>query len=340
MDSTGHADGVNAFRRTFDGCAYSASPAPRVYAGRGSRHKQRGLRCYNHDYHAPSFYMITITTKDRYPFFATWSATNTLERTPDGYTMFEFWRAISAKYPQNETSTFVTMPDHIHGIVHVKETIPEHLGDIVRAFKSQVTSALRKAHNEASLIVWEPGYHDLCVWGKRSLAAFTNYVRDNPRRAALRRANPDLFIRTNNLSHPRLPVGNNWSGYGNLFLLDRPLLRSVRVSRSATRSQITEIVTQTLNAVSNGTTIISPFISSGEKTVIASIFDASTGDVILMNPYGFATCYKPPGRWFELCAKGRLLILSSHEYTGRKEPLTREVCLTMNEWCASIAATP
>ncbi len=47
-------------------------------------------------------------------------------------------------YPQISLSTLVIMPDHLHGIVRVTEHMEKPIGVPLRAFKSQVTSALRK----------------------------------------------------------------------------------------------------------------------------------------------------------------------------------------------------
>jgi len=46
---------------------------------------------------------------------------------------------------------------------------------------------------------------------------------------------------------------------------------------------------------------------------------------------------KPSGKYFGLCAAGRLLILSAFPSTAGKVELSREACLAMNEWCETIA---
>jgi hypothetical protein len=58
-------------------------------------------------------------------------------------------------------------------------------------------------------------------------------MMDHPRRYCLKKAHPDLFTRANGIRHPRLPQGETWSGYGNLFLLDKPELHALQVSRSS-----------------------------------------------------------------------------------------------------------
>lgn len=68
-----------------------------------------------------------------------------------------------------------------------------------------MTAALRRAHNAPSLQVWEKGYNDKIVWRDGSLAAYTAYIRDNPRRYCLKKAHPDLFRRVERLEHAALP---------------------------------------------------------------------------------------------------------------------------------------
>jgi REP element-mobilizing transposase RayT len=251
--------------------------------------------------------------------------------------MHDLWRDIPKTYPQIETSTFVIMPDHIHGIIHVKASMEKPVGVPLRAFKSLVTSALRKRYNNPDMQVWNPGYHDLCVWRPGSLAAYSNYIRDNPRRLCLKRANPDLFTRVNGLTHSRLPPMESWSGFGNLFLLDRPVFVPVRISRKATAGEIDATKREVVREVMGGAVVVSPFISPGEKEVAEMVMMMEFGDVILMHPEGFGPYYKPHGRYFDACSRGRLLVLSGFPYLGRAEPLTRVRCLALNDWSVAIS---
>ena len=189
------------------------------------------------DYHAPALYTITMTTLERRPLFAT-CADNKATLNEDGWLVYHLWHDMSRTYPAIATSTLVIMPDHLHGIVHVKEQMTQSVGVPLRAFKSQVTSALRKKTGNPVLNVWNPGYHDLCVWRKGALKAYTDYLCDNPRRYCVKKANPDVFRRINQLKHARLPADQSWSGYGNLFLLDRPEIVNIRVSRKASPDEI------------------------------------------------------------------------------------------------------
>lgn len=288
------------------------------------------------DYRAPAFYMITMTALNHRPLFAT-CADNRSLLNKDGWLVHNLWHAMTRTYPEVATSTLVIMPEHLHGIVRVRARMKQGVGVPLRAFKSQVTSSLRKQYENPNLSIWNPGYHDMCVWRRGALKAYTRYICDNPRRYCLRKAHPDLFTRVDHLRHSRLPPGQSWNGYGNCFLLDRPERIDLRVSRRATPADIARLRDEILQQASQGAVVVSPFISPGEKTVASAILDARHGDVILMKTDGFKERYKPSGRYFDLCAQGRLLILTPYPNHSKPAELTREQCNAMNAWCNHIA---
>jgi REP element-mobilizing transposase RayT len=297
--------------------------------------------------------MVTITTHERRPRFGT-CENNACTLNPDGWRIYKLWRRITDDYPQIATSTLCIMPDHLHGILQVKERMEKPVGVAIRAFKSRATSETRKAHNDPTLTLWNPGYNDLCVWRRGALFAFTRYLMDNPRRYCLKKAHPELFRKIANLHHPSLPnlpptTGprpplhdrNKWEGYGNHFLLDRPEKRALRISRKATAPEIAAQREAALEEAAQGTVIISPFISPGEKEIATAILAAPAGEVILLKHDSFPPHFKPNGRYFDLCCQGRLLILANPDLAVHGTPaLTRETCLAMNTACAHIARPP
>jgi hypothetical protein len=151
-----------------------------------------------------------------------------------------------------------------------------------------------------------------------TLRAERRYIHDNPRRYCLPKAHPDLFVKASALRNSRLPQGLPWMGFGNLFLIDKPELMPVRC-------RIAE-------HTAAGIVMVSPFISPGEKKITALVMAQPYGSLILLKPDGFAPLYKPSGTYFDLCAEGRLLILSAFPHTGRRRALSRECCIQLNDW--------
>jgi hypothetical protein len=100
--------------------------------------------------------------------------------------------------------------------------------------------------------------------------------------------------------------------------------------------ELSALKTAVLERIAGGTVMVSPFISPGEKEIAGLVMDQDYGSLILIKPEGFPPLYKPSGAYFDLCAQGRLLVLSPFEYTGHKQTLTRDRCLQMNGWVKEI----
>ena len=101
----------------------------------------------------------------------------------------------------------------------------------------------------------------------------------------------------------------HWTAVGNPFLLDAPLLVSVRISRFTPPDTMTRVTSQILAYAARGAVLVSPFISPGEREVKEAIL-AAGGSVIQLVTEGFGKYYKPAGRDFDCCAAGRMLQLS------------------------------
>lgn len=91
-----------------------------------------------------------------------------------------------------------------------------------------------------------------------------------------------------------------------------------------------------LHDAENGGVLVSPFISGAEKDIRAQA-DARNGRFIILTAEPFTDKYKPTGHNFELCASGRLLLVSAAKILGSKgDCLTRGQCLALNELAMSI----
>ena len=151
------------------------------------------------------------------------------------------------------------------------------------------------------------------------------YVKDNPRRLALKRAHRDLFrVLT------RLPFqGGHLCAIGNRFLLDSPAFFQVQCSRSIAEADLQALRTRCLHAATHGATIVSPCLSPGERLLAKAAFEAKAPLIVLKNK-GFAPCAKPAGAYFDACAEGRLLMLApaAWPHVAGRTPITRlEACV-------------
>ena len=217
---------------------------------------------------------------------------------------------------------------------------------------------------------WAESFNDTILFHDGQLAAMINYVRDNPRRLAEKRANPELFSRVANLSLP-LDGGRiigQFEALGNRHLLDLPLVQvqcsrryfayrriaksggGMKIAKNAAGEPIIEKsspeyesrLEAVLAAASHGAVVLSPCISDGEKQIAREALKRNMRLVVLKN-MGFAKCEKPAGRLFEACANGRLLMLSpaAWPYSTQAKAMTRFDATALNriaQWLAGECA--
>lgn len=257
-------------------------------------------RCWEHDYCSPSFYMVTLVTEPR---------RNCLSFLDPGS---------GAGYAGS-------------GAEPGTEPVSGPAGSVSGA--APAGSVAGPAPGPEFPTLWEDGFQDTIRLHRGQLKAMVNYIADNPRRLLLKRANPDLFTVVRDLE---VAPGRTCPAIGNLFLLDQPVKRQVQISRSISSDALAEKKAELLSAARHGAVLFSPCISPGEKDIAHAALDAMFPLVVVLTN-GFPKAYKPPGRYFDACANGNLLMLAPFPYHRGKRAITREQCLKLNEWAAAVA---
>lgn len=347
--------------------------AKRKYAG--ERRASMKRRDDYHDYAGRRMYMITLEVEGRLPLFgrlmgdafASVGSKNgpRIELTELGKAVQREWLGIHDYYPQIEVKAVQMMPDHLHGILFVKEPLPVHLGQVISGFKAgcrkaqRVLEAAQETAQEAAAkplptekealasqqatalplqVIASPsqgsrpyhplfakGYNDLILRSYDELPIWLNYLRDNPRRLLMKHACPQRL-------RPffGLVIGSHsYCGIGNRDLLVAPKRKAVRLSRRLNDSEIEAEVVKYLAMAKDGVVLVSPAISPGEKRVMRAIFDAGFPTIVLMEN-GFTSLSKPHGEQFYACAEGRLLMLSPFEHHNERKKITASQCQQLN----------
>ncbi len=305
-------------------------------------------RCSVHDYTSRCFYLVTTTVVNRQPLLGRLVG-NSQAETPDGRpsivlsplgeAVLSSWLKLPDYYGTVSVVAAQVMPDHFHGIIFFKENSDLHLGYVMRGFKTGCNRAYRElvqgtsvTHSDA--LLWNKGYNDRILTHYEMLDKWKRYLAENPLRLALKREHPDLF-RVQFGAHV---AGHQVNAIGNRFLLDYPDKLAVKCSRSLGELEIKEQVSYYLEKGKQGSVLVSPSISPGEKAVMRAALEAQL-PIIHIDSQGFNSYTKPGGQFFEACAAGHLLIVSPWEHSTRKQMLTREQCLIMNGLAAAICAT-
>lgn len=323
----------------------------------------------HHDYTERRMYMITLEVEGRCPVFgrlmgdafapAGSADEPRIELSPLGAAVQSEWMGIHSYYPQIEVMAVQMMPDHMHGILFVKEKLPVHLGQVISGFKAGCRKAeralagtavepqptekrARATEKEAQVSpqaaalpsqsasqpyrpLFAKGYNDLILRSYDELPVWQNYLRDNPRRLLMKRANPERL-------YPffRWRIGTHeYSGIGNRTLLSSPRRLAVRVSRRLNEQEVESTIQCYLQEARNGAVLVSPSISPGEKRVMRAAFNEELPTIVIMEN-GFTPMSKPHGEQFYACAKGHLLMLSPWAHHNEKAKLTGEMCRQMN----------
>ncbi len=301
-----------------------------------------GRRRSDWHYNWTGLYMITLTLADRSrPILGRLvgeSGDAQIVLSELGESVARLWQTIGDFHPEVEPLDFQVMPDHFHGILRVCRQMDRPLGTVVGGFKAGCTKAYRALlgaaqggnHTlpgaaQAAPSLWAPGFVDSIAFNAARLARQIAYIKDNPRRLALKRANRDLFRVVQ-----RVPFhGGFVSALGNLFLLDAPQFVQVQCSRSISPSELAQKQADCLCCAQQGAVLVSPCLSPGEKQIARAAFEARVRLIVLKNT-GFAPLAKPGGAYFDACAEGRLLMLapSAWPYSTQRKPLTRvEACV-------------
>ena len=175
--------------------------------------------------------------------------------------------------------------------------------------------------------LWAEGYHDRILFHKGQLDALIHYIKDNPRRFALKRANPELFkIR----QHIQI-AGMSFTAMGNIFLAEYPQKAVIQCSRKLHQAEIDAKKADCLDKAAKGMVFVSAAISEGEKQICRAVREAGWPLVVLLEK-GFPKpedlnykYFKPKGVYFEACATGKLLLLEPEKELYEQAEIEAEV---------------
>ena len=222
------------------------------------------------------------------------------------------------------------MPDHLHGIIHVNDRLPRHLGHVINGFK---VGCNRVAKGMSLSPLWEEGYNDRILQGRGQLNAMFRYLQDNPRRLWIKRNHPEFFKTQQDI----IIGGQSVSVMGNRFLLDSPNKAVVKCSRKMTDDEIGHATKRFLMMAQRGAVLVSPRISPGEKAVMDMIQEAGFPFIQLLEN-GFSPMWKPGGEMFNACANGQVLLVAPWPYHSDRSTITRDQCNRLNDLAALICS--
>ncbi|MBN1666761.1 MAG: hypothetical protein JW862_06720 [Anaerolineales bacterium] len=175
-----------------------------------SQYRTASTRLTDWDYGAAGYYFVTICGQDQRSMFGAIQG-ETLIETPIGRIAHECWKDIPEHFPNACLDEFVIMPNHVHGIVilrdrasvetlHATSLQPSHpetksqtmsrispkagsLSTIIRSYKSAVTRQVRLAGYTD--FAWQRNYYEHIIRDTESLHKIREYIQNNPLRWTL-----------------------------------------------------------------------------------------------------------------------------------------------------------
>lgn len=256
----------------------------------------------------------------------------------------------------------VVMPDHIHFNCHIAAGLDEplkFLGNAIRRFKNHVSKVARAqlATSELRLetsglpvasqatgnpespscarAIWQQGYHDRLLPSEPIIRATERYIAYNPAKWELMKNRPAALRIKEPLSSPRLDPNEYWKGVGNTALLEENnKIVSLRISRKLSEDQLKEVEKRIKDAITKGFTILSGFISPGEKLVRDLCCCNKNAKFIRILPSMMSLAYKPESVYVEAFLENRYLEIAK----GNEEvEFGRAACLDLNDEIVKIA---
>src|ERR671933_2524016 len=192
-----------------------------------NKYRIESARCPNWDYTSNGYYFVTICTQNREDFFGDVVA-DRMQLSPVGKIVAEEWQKTAQIRSYIELDEWVIMPNHLHGIIMIKNQPPPPLVETPRCgisqqatfhpeetFQRNVSTTTRTAKSRlkpkslGSIIgqiktactkrIWEAGFDDF-EWQNRfydhiirddeSVHYIREYILNNPLKWELDKNNP------------------------------------------------------------------------------------------------------------------------------------------------------
>ena len=180
---------------------------------------RRSIRLRGYDYAQSGAYFVTVVVQDRLCLLGD-VVDQEMRTNETGEMVRRLWEGLPGRFPFIQLDAFVVMPNHVHGILVIDESVGAPLvgarcgasspprattrvapilGAVIGAYKSLTTSAYIEGVNAGAWPpfrkrLWQRNYYEHVVRNDASLAELRQYIVDNPARWAFDRENP-LMLR-------------------------------------------------------------------------------------------------------------------------------------------------
>ena len=156
------------------------------------KHGRRSVRLPGYDYSQPGAYFVTVCARDRECLFGD-VLDGEMTFNDAGRIINECWHDLPDHYPYVALDAFVLMPNHIHAVILIMDTVgaglkpartrreERHaLPEIVRGFKTFSARRINLAIGRTGQPVWQRNYYEHVIRNERDLDSKRQYIVGNP----------------------------------------------------------------------------------------------------------------------------------------------------------------
>lgn len=167
------------------------------------KHHRRSIRLKGYDYTQPGAYFVTICTSKREHVFGH-IQDEKMHLNRYGEVVQFNWNNLPKIYPHVQLDEFIIMPDHIHGIIMLKndpvgagsptiESLTKNpykpaptpqkrhgLPEIIRSLKTCSATRINQLRSTKGNPVWQRGYYEHIVRNEQALFNIRRYIINNP----------------------------------------------------------------------------------------------------------------------------------------------------------------
>jgi putative transposase len=184
------------------------------------KHHRRSIRLKGYDYTSEGAYYVTIVVQTRQCLFGE-IVDREMNLNEYGRIIQKWWNEIPIHFPNVKVGAFITMPNHVHGILFIindrrgevlsPQNPPQNdlnqnynvinpnltktqggetptqrkpsLGQIIAYFKYQSTKEINAIDRMGVISkLWQRNYYEHVIRNERELQQKTDYILDNPSR--------------------------------------------------------------------------------------------------------------------------------------------------------------
>jgi REP element-mobilizing transposase RayT len=165
---------------------------------------RKSPRLSTYDYSSAGYYFVTICTRHRECFFGE-IIKEAMSLNCAGQMAASTWADIPRRFDQVLLDSFVVMPNHIHGIIVLKEGFGVGtalvsgrpcVSRVIQAFKSTSTNEYirgvnQEGWNKFDQTLWQKSFSDHVIRNEKDLLRVQEYILSNPLQWAIDDENPD-----------------------------------------------------------------------------------------------------------------------------------------------------